>query len=48
MSKTTTNEDLTNLSAADLALWSAIIIVIGDLIGLFSVIKARSENDDKE
>ena len=46
MSKTTTrteSSELTNLSADDLALWAAVIVVIGDLFGLFAVIKARSE-----
>ncbi|MEV5030709.1 hypothetical protein [Paenibacillus sp. LPE1-1-1.1] len=45
MSKTTTKSDLTELSAEDLALWSAVILVIGDLFGLFAVIKARTEKD---
>lgn len=44
MTKTTTEPVVTELSADDLALFSAIILVIGDLIGLLSIIKARSEN----
>ncbi len=47
MSKTTTtrteSSELTSLSSEDLALWAAVITVIGDLFGLFAVIKARSE-----
>ncbi|MFC5650987.1 hypothetical protein ACFPYJ_18100 [Paenibacillus solisilvae] len=46
MPKTTKGSDLTQLSAADLAIWSAVIIIIGDLFGLFAVIKAKSEEND--
>jgi hypothetical protein len=43
MSKRTKKSDVTELSADDLALWGAVILVIGDLFGLFAVIKARTE-----
>lgn len=46
MSKTTTKPDDTELTADDIALWSAVILVIGDLVGLFAVLKARTENKD--
>ncbi|REE89080.1 hypothetical protein A8990_107178 [Paenibacillus taihuensis] len=37
--------ELKELSADDLALLSAVIVVIGDLFGLFAVLKARTEKD---
>jgi len=43
MSKTTKNSDLNDVSADDLALWSAVVVIIGDLFALLAVIKARSE-----
>ncbi|GGD51009.1 hypothetical protein [Paenibacillus nasutitermitis] len=43
MSKTTTNSELNDISADDLALWSAVIVIIGDLVALLAVLKARSE-----
>ena len=46
MSKTTTKSNTTEISADDLALWAAIILVVGDLFGLFSVLKARSEKNN--
>ena len=46
MSKTTTKSETTELSADDLALWSAIIVVVGDLFGLLAVLKARSEKNN--
>ncbi|WP_161601500.1 hypothetical protein [Paenibacillus luteus] len=45
MSKTTTKPDITELTADDIALWSAVILVIGDLVGLFAVLKARTEKE---
>lgn len=45
MSKTTTKTDDTELTADDIALWSAVILVIGDLVGLFAVLKARTEKE---
>ncbi|WP_164545593.1 hypothetical protein [Paenibacillus albus] len=38
--------ELNNISADDLALLSAVILVIGDLFGLFAVLKARTEKED--
>lgn len=46
MPKTPPKPDMTDLSADDLALWSAVILVIGDLVGLFAVLKARSEKEE--
>jgi hypothetical protein len=46
MPKTTTKPDNTELSADDLAIWAAVILIIGDLFGLFAVIKAKSEKEE--
>ncbi|WP_341282649.1 hypothetical protein [Paenibacillus sp. FSL H8-0537] len=46
MSKTTTKPESNEPSADDLALWSAVILVVGDLFGLFAVLKARAEKED--
>ncbi|WP_161807538.1 hypothetical protein [Bacillus sp. FJAT-28004] len=46
MPKTTTKPETTELSADDLAIWAAVILVIGDLFGLFAVIKAKSEKEE--
>lgn len=46
MSKTTTTlekSDLTNLSADDLALIAAVLVVIADAVALLAVLKARTE-----
>lgn len=50
MSKTTTKREKenTDLTADDLALVSAIILLIGDVVGLFAVVKARTESKDKD
>ncbi|MFC4779201.1 hypothetical protein ACFO9Q_20605 [Paenibacillus sp. GCM10023252] len=37
-----------DLSADDLALLSAVIIVVGDVLGLLSVLKARLESSEEE
>ncbi|WP_308639733.1 hypothetical protein [Paenibacillus silvisoli] len=39
-------DELADVSSEDLALLSAVILVIGDLFGLFAVLKARSENKE--
>jgi len=46
MPKTTTKPEMTELSADDLAIWAAVILVIGDLFGLFAVIKAKAEKEE--
>ncbi|MBP3966294.1 hypothetical protein [Paenibacillus lignilyticus] len=43
---TTTKDELNELSADDLALWAAIILVVGDLVGLLAVLKARTEKQE--
>ncbi|WP_157265752.1 MULTISPECIES: hypothetical protein [Bacillales] len=39
--------DVNELSADDLALWGAVILIIGDLFGLFAIIKERTESSNK-
>lgn len=46
MGKTTTKSVPNEPSADDLAIWAAVILVIGDIVGLFAVIKAKSEKDE--
>jgi hypothetical protein len=46
MPKTTTKPDNLELTADDIALWSAVILVIGDLVGLLAVLKARTEKEE--
>lgn len=52
MSKTTPvrqeTAELSELSADDLALWSAVIVIIGDLFALFALLKARTEKDSSD
>ncbi|SDW70157.1 hypothetical protein [Paenibacillus sp. CF384] len=43
---TRSNKELNELSADDLALWAAIILVVGDLFGLLAVLKARTEKEE--
>lgn len=40
--------EITELSADDLALWSAVIVIIGDLFALFALLKARTEKDSND
>ncbi|RJE90622.1 hypothetical protein D3P07_00495 [Paenibacillus sp. 1011MAR3C5] len=42
------DDDNKGLSADDLALMAAIVVVIGDILGLLAVLAARSEKSDED